>query len=217
MGFGFRSLFAARPPRRMDHPGSRVRSIHHQVPPRDRRSGVGSAPGLALRTTGHRKDGTDGRGAPAPHRRLRSAAACAGTGRARHPGLPGVDSRFLHAVRPDVRRRRGRPGGRAPRGRREHVPAPKLHHRNGHAGPAGQPQRARGAPAAAARVRIQAPRPDPGHRHPHFCGLHGLELRRSDEPGCGPSHQSEANCLPYALRWRQDLIDRLADAHATRR
>ncbi|WP_326809624.1 hypothetical protein OG533_39435 (plasmid) [Streptomyces sp. NBC_01186] len=38
-----------------------------------------------------------------------------------------------------------------------------------------------------------------------------------NEPGCGPSHQSEANCLPYALRWGQDLIDQLADAHATRR
>lgn len=30
------------------------------------------------------------------------------------------------------------------------------------------------------------------------------------EPGCAPGHRSEANCLPYALTWRERVTDTLA-------
>ncbi|MFJ4680562.1 hypothetical protein [Kitasatospora sp. NPDC088783] len=36
------------------------------------------------------------------------------------------------------------------------------------------------------------------------------------ERGCAPGHQSEANCLPFALAWREELIGRLEDDAAAR-
>jgi len=31
--------------------------------------------------------------------------------------------------------------------------------------------------------------------------------RGRHEPGCSPSHKTEANCLPFAMRWRDRVLD----------
>lgn len=31
-------------------------------------------------------------------------------------------------------------------------------------------------------------------------------------PGCSPTHRNEANCLPYALGWRQKVLDAVSDS-----
>lgn len=35
-------------------------------------------------------------------------------------------------------------------------------------------------------------------------------VRGRHVPGCAPGHRSESNCLRFALRWRQNLITKLA-------
>ena len=34
----------------------------------------------------------------------------------------------------------------------------------------------------------------------------GIPLRGRHEPGCSPSHKSEANCPRFAMRWRDNLL-----------